>query len=174
VSKLEKHGWNPEAWNPVADNKGVLVGKFKVPFQPAQAEVEIVRNFLIRISQQKQQEERMSKTEKVNMVWLAGTVKLDPKNEENGVRCLIDVGLKNAIPVGVKKSDDGLANKLARFRAGDFIKVTAMLDPYGVKQADGSWKNGMAIRITEIKVDPPARTEKKVEQGAFSDDDIPF
>jgi hypothetical protein len=114
-------------------------------------------------------------TEKVNMVFLAGTIKLEPKIEETGVRCLIDVGLKNAIPVGVKKSDDGLAAKLSRFRAGDFIKTVAMLDPYGVKQADGSWKNGMGIRITEIKNEPPKHGPAlQPNQGTIADDDFPF
>lgn len=112
-------------------------------------------------------------TERVNMVWLAGTLKFDPKVDENGVRCLIDVGLKNAIQAGAKKSNDGLAAKLERFRQGDFIKTVAMLDPYGVKQADGSWKNGLAIRITEIKTEPP-KHEERPKQQQMSDDDIPF
>lgn len=177
-SPLAKHGWDADAWQIVADYKGIPVGKFKVPFQPAREEVEIVRRFLIRISQQKQ-EERMSKnaasTEKVNMVFLAGTMKLDPKSEENGVRCLIDVGLKNAIPCGVRKGQDGLAAKLERFRQGDFIKVVAMLDPYGVKQGDGTWKNGMAIRLTEIKTEPPHRAQQQqAQQSSMVDDDIPF
>jgi hypothetical protein len=171
-SSLSKHGWNPEDWILVADDSGVPLGKFKVPFQPAQVEVDVIRKFLIRIKVE-QQEERMSKTEKVNMVWLAGTVKLDPKSDDNGVRCLIDVGLKNAIPCGVKKSDDGLAVKLERFRQGDFIKVVAILDPYGVKQADGTWKNGMAVRLTEIKNEPPKRAAQPAQQS-MSDDDIPF
>lgn len=118
----------------------------------------------------------MSKTEsneKTNMVYLAGVVKLDPKSDENGVRCLIDVGLKNAIPAGVKKGADGLAAKLERFRQGDFIKTVCMLDPYGVKQADGTWKNGMAVKITAIKNDPPKR-EQAAAQREMSDDDIPY
>lgn len=115
------------------------------------------------------------KEEATNIVYLAGKIKMDPKVDENVTRALIDLpGMKNAIPVGVRKGNDGLAEKLGRFRQGDFIQLIAMLDPYGVKQADGTWKNGLAVRITDIKTAPPNHAPKQAQQKAFADDDVPF
>lgn len=117
----------------------------------------------------------MSKKEEAcNLVYLAGKIKLDPKVEENGVRALIELpGMKNAIKVDVKKENGGLADKLACFRQGDFIQVICILEPYGVKQPDGSWRNGLGVKITAIKTDPPRRQQQE-RKFAGSDDDRPF
>jgi hypothetical protein len=173
-AQLSKHGWQEHEWHLLADDKGVPVGKWKVPFQPMAAEVEIVRQFLIKISQQKESNTATT-TEKVNMVWLAGVLKFDPKHDDRAARCLIDVGQKSAIQIGVHKDDGGkeLADKLLRFRQGDAIKVVCILEPWGVKQADNSWKNGLSVRITEIKTEPPKRAAN-TNSREKTDDDIPF
>lgn len=119
----------------------------------------------------------MSKKEDAcNIVYLAGKVKLDPKVDETVVRALIELpGMKNAVPVGVHKDKDGLADKLACFRQGDFIQVVCMLEPYGVKQSDGSWKNGLGVKITAIKTEPKRQPQRSnVPDGYGSDDDRPF
>jgi len=115
------------------------------------------------------------KTEKTNIVWLAGTLKFDPKVFDNNVKALIDVGLKSCIQVSIYTGGDdngnaALAAKLKRFQGGDFIKVVALLRPYGVKQDNDTWKNNMSVDITEIKNEPPQRQREQ----ARSDDDIPF
>jgi hypothetical protein len=118
---------------------------------------------------------KSDKNEKTNMVFLAGTLKFDPKNYDANVKALIDVGLKSAIQVSVYTGDGKnkeLAAKLKRFGQGDFIKVVAMLRPYGVKQDDDSWRNNMSVDITEIKTEPPQR--QREQQRSPADDDIPF
>ena len=116
-----------------------------------------------------------SKNEKTNMVFLAGTLKFDPKIFDNNVKALIDVGLKSAIQVSVytgAKDNEQLADKLNRFRQGDFIKLVAMLRPYGVKQDDDSWRNNLSVDITDIKTEPPQRQQE--QRKIPIDDDIPF
>lgn len=160
----------------VTDSRGAPLGKYQTPFQTTREEVEIVRKFLIRISQRTQEEVNVSKKEEAtNICYLSGKIKLDPKVEENGTRALIEMpGMKNAIPIGAKKENDGLAVKLGSFKAGDFIQVVCMLDPYGVKQSDGTWKNGLAVKVTAIKNEPPRRQNAAPQNSGISDDDIPF
>jgi hypothetical protein len=112
--------------------------------------------------------------EKTNIVWLAGTLKLDPRVYDNNVKALVDVGLKSCIQISVYTGSDSnaeLAGKLKRFKAGDFIKLNAMIRPYGVKQDDDTFKNSVSIDVTEIKNDPPVRRQARQEE---SDDDRPF
>jgi hypothetical protein len=162
-------------WHPVADSHGRLVGKFQSPSPLLQEQLSVVRGFLISI--QKGRLEEMSKTqsksEKTNMVFLAGTLKFDPKVFDNNVKALIDVGLKSSIQVSIYTGNDDnkeLAAKLKRFKKDDFIKVVAMIRPYGVKQEDDSWRNNISIDVTEIKTEPPQRQREQRP----SDDDIPF
>jgi len=111
--------------------------------------------------------------EKMNMVFLAGNLKFDPKVFDNNVRALIDVGMKSCIQVSVYTGNDEnrpLAAKLKRFQAGDFIRLVCVLRPYGVKQDNDSWKNSISIDITEIKTEPPQRQESRRP----IDDDVPF
>jgi len=175
---LAKHGFQAHEWHLLTDDAGVPVGRYKTPIQPCLEEVKIIRAFLCRIKVEQRTEgvkEMSNGSEQTNMVFLAGTLKLPPKVDDKVVKCLIDVGMKNAIPCGCYKDNkDGIADKLARYDQGDFIRVVAMLDPYGVKQADGSWRNGMSIKITQIKNDPPRRAQQKAQQQELTDDDIPF
>lgn len=114
--------------------------------------------------------------EQTNMVFLAGKLKFDPKVFDNNTKALIDVGLKASIQVSVFTGDnapDGnaqLAAKLKRFKEGDFIKLVAMIRPYGVKDGD-TWKNSISIDVTNIKNDPPQRSSGRQQP---SDDDVPF
>lgn len=169
-------GYQPQ-WNVVQDAGGAILGTYYADRQPLQEHVRTIRDFLIHF---KRQEKEMSatKTEKVNVVYLGGHLKFDPQVFDNAVKALIDTGQKQSIPVGVRKgastADDVLADKLAKFRKGDLIQVVAILEPYGVKQDDGSWKNGMAIRITEIRTPTPARKEPARQQQSFGDDRVPF
>ena len=119
-----------------------------------------------------------SENEKTNMVFLAGNLKFDPKVWDTQVRALIDVGMKSAIQVSIftgenaPEGNSALADKLKRFRGGDFIRVVGILRPYGVKQDDNTWKNSMSIDITQIKNLPPKREESKSKIPL--DDDVPF
>jgi len=100
-------------------------------------------------------------------------LKFDPKVFDNNVKALIDVGLKSSIQVSIYTGNDDnkeLAAKLKRFKKDDFIKVVAMIRPYGVKQEDDSWRNNISIDVTEIKTEPPQRQREQRP----SDDDIPF
>jgi len=168
-----KDGWDRHGWNLVADHRGRPLGHFKSPSALIREQLDVIREFLIRL--QKGQREPMSeKKEKTNIVWLAGTLKFDPKVYDNNVKALLDVGLKSAVQISVYTGGDNngskeLAAKLRRFKEGDFLKVVAMLRPYGVKGDDG-WKNSMSIDITEIKTEPPKRENAR----SSSDDDIPF
>lgn len=109
--------------------------------------------------------------ERVNMVWLAGTLKFSPKKFTAGAGCLIDCGQKQAVQVSTAKDDPELTDKLLRFAEGDFIKVVAILEPYGVKDAEtGKWKNSIAVRLTEIKNEPP----KRAQQRSMRDEEVPY
>ena len=165
----------------LADNKGRIVGKFKSPSPLLREQIGIVKNFLISI--QKGRIEEMSKnttsekpkTERTNMVFLAGLLKFDPKVYDTQVRVLIDVGQKSCIQVNIYTGDKApegnkeLSSKLRRFKEGDFVKLVAMLRPYGVKQDDDTWKNNLSVEITEIKNEPPQR-----QRQSRADDDIPY
>jgi hypothetical protein len=150
-----------------------------------------IRRFLTALNQEKfkpEKDETMAttKTDNVNVTYLAGVLKFNPSVYDNQTKALIDTGQKKPIPVMVSKNDKALRDGLARFREGDLIKVVAILEPYGVKQGDGSWKNGLAVRITEIKCEIPKREpvgEPKPAQSsnngnrnqAFTlDDECPF
>jgi len=172
---------DPRTWNVVTDEKGRIVGKVQSLSPLLREQISVVKEFLIRL--QKGQFEEMSKqqsqtkNENCNMVFLAGVLKFDPKVYENNVKALVDVGTKIAIQVSVysgEKAPEGsgaLANKLSRYKQGDFIKLVAMIRPYGVKQEDDSWKNSISIDVTEIKNEPPQRQSRN---NNVSDDDIPF
>ena len=175
-------GWDYAAWHPVADEKGRLLGRFKTQSPLLQEQLSVVRSFLISIQKGRldmSKSETKNKAEKTNMVFLAGNLKFDPKADDNNVRCLIDVGLKSAVQVSVYTGGGKnieLGEKLRQFRQGDFIKVVAMLRPYGVKQDDNSWRNSMSVDITEIKTEPPQRQQQQRRDSSYSgaDDDIPF
>lgn len=111
--------------------------------------------------------------ERTNMVYLAGKLKFDPKKFDDNTRALIDVGLKGCIQVsiytGKNNGNQKLAERLREFREGDFIKLIAMLRPYGVKDDEGQWKNNISIDVTAIKNDPPRRQREQRR-----DDDVPF
>lgn len=115
----------------------------------------------------------MSKQENVNMVWLSGKLKFDPKVYDQACKALLDVGQKSAIPITANSRDEALYTNLAKFRAGEALRVTALIEPYGVKQDDNTWKNGVNIRVTEIKTPIPQR-DARTSQKKLSDDDIPF
>jgi hypothetical protein len=170
----KRDGWDWIGWHPVADSKGRLLGKFKSPSPLLDEQLSIVRSFLTSLQKGRlTMSDTKSKNEKTNMVFLAGTLKFDPKNYDSNVKALIDVGLKNAIQVSIYTGDaknEELAGKLKRFRQGDFIKVVAMLRPYGVKQDDDSWRNNISVDVTEIKTEPPQRQR----ESSPADDDIPF
>lgn len=172
-------GWDWIGWHPIADEAGRLLGKYQSPSPLREEHLSVVRGFLIslqkgRIEMSKSQVNDTN--EKTNMVFLAGTLKFDPKNFDANVKALIDVGLKSAIQVSVYTGNGKyaeLAAKLMNFRQGDFIKIVAMLRPYGVKQDDDSWRNNMSVDITAIKTEPPQR-QRELRQSPITDDDIPF
>ena len=175
------HGFQAKDWHTITDAYGRIQGKVQTPSPMLRDEIAFVRQFLITINRRKDdtmpQQQQKPEDERTNMVWLAGVLKFDPKVFETNVACLIDVGLKSAIQVSIytgEKSTDGnksLAAKLKRFKQGDFIKVVAMLRPYGVKQAGSeTWKNSMSIDVTAIKNDPPQRNERQ----SATDDEIPY
>ena len=160
----------------VTDSRGRPLGKYKSPVELPRDQIEIVRQFLIRISKQKGSEQMSDdKKERTNLVYLAGVLKFDPKVFDSNTGCLIDVGLKGSIQCTIytgenaPEGNDQLARKLKQFKEGDFIKVVAMLRPYGVKQGD-TWKNSISIDITAIKTDPPRREQKRQEH----DEDSPW
>jgi hypothetical protein len=165
-------------WHLVTDASGRPLGKFKSPSPLLQEQLCVVRGFLTSIQKgrlEMSKNPNQSKNEKTNMVFLAGTLKFDPKNFDKNVKALIDVGLKSAIQVSVytgAKDNEQLGEKLSRFRQGDFIKLVAMLRPYGVKQDDDSWRNNLSVDITEIKTEPPQR--EREQRTTATDDDIPF
>jgi hypothetical protein len=171
-----RDGWDWIGWHPVADKHGLLLGKYKSPSPLLEEQVIVVRSFLMSIQKGKTEMSKSESKEKTNMVFLAGTLKFDPKyyTESSNVKALIDVGLKSAIQVSIymgNGKNKELGVKLQRFRQGDFIKLVAMLRPYGVKQEDDSWRNNMSVDVTEIKTEPPQRQR---EQRPPADDDIPF
>lgn len=179
---MKPHQWPAHEWHTVADSRGRIQGKYKSPCPLPREEMEIVKNFLITINKRKEDmaqnnSKQQQQQEQTNMVFLAGLLKFDPKVFDNNTKALIDVGLKASIQVSVytgENAPDGntqLAAKLKRFKQGDFIKLVAMLRPYGVKGDDG-WKNGLSIDVTNIKNDPPQRSREP--QGQLRDDDIPF
>jgi hypothetical protein len=154
-------------------------GKYKSPSPLLREDLEIVRSFLITINRRKEDRamaQQQEKQEQANMVFLAGKLKFDPKVFDNNTTALVDVGLKASIQVSVftgenaPKGNAELAAKLKRFREGDYIKVVAMLRPYGVKQGD-TWKNSLSVDVTTIKNDPPQRGRAATDQR---DDDVPF
>lgn len=163
----------------VTDDSGRPLGTVKAPGMLVREQMAVVREFLIRISEQKG-EERMSDKEtqeKTNICWIAGKLKATPKDFDNNTRALVDIGMKSMLQVTVytggenNKERKELAAKLRRFREGDFIKLVCYLRPYGVKQDDETWKNSLSVDITHIKNEPPKRQENA--QG-YSDDDIPY
>lgn len=158
------------------DESGALLGSFYAEKQILQSDVETIKKFLIHFKQDKENNVSKSENSNVNIVYLAGRLKFDPRVYDNAIKCLIDTGQKSAVQVGVfTERDKELAEKLQRFREKDYIKVVAILEPYGVKQSNGEWKNGVAIRITEIKNDPPKREQpKQSARQTQLDDDIPF
>jgi hypothetical protein len=174
VSKLQPHQWPRHEWHAVADSRGRIQGKYQSPQELLREDLEVVRKFLISVNRRKE-DMAQQKEEQTNMVFLAGTLRLDPKIFDNNTTALIDVGLKTAIQVSIftgenaPKGNSELANKLKRFREGDFIKLVATLRPYGVKKDDG-WKNSISIDVTNIKNDPPQRGRS----SASADDDVPF
>jgi hypothetical protein len=162
----------------IQDDAGRILGKVESPKELNAHDVRVVKEFLIALKQENhkpKKEEIMSKQEKVNIAWLAGTLKFDPKRYERVSKALIETGQKQAIPVSVLNDESGLSELFLRFRQGDFIKLIAIVEAYGVKQDDGTWKNGMSVRVTEIKTAPPKR-EQKIPAGYEKDidDDIPF
>ena len=173
----KRDGWDWIGWHPVADAHGRILGHFKSPSLLLQEQVSVVSSFLTSIQRGKldmSKNQSKSTTEKTNMVFLAGVLKFDPKIFDNNVKALIDVGLKSAVQVSVytgNNDNQEIAGKLKRFKQGDFIKVVAMIRPYGVKQDDDSWRNNVSIDITEIKNDPPQRQQQR---AAVDDDSIPF
>lgn len=177
MSKLAPHRWPAEEWHLVADEKGRPLGKYKSPSPLLKNQMIVVKEFLTSIQKGRVMSDT-PKQEKTNIVWLAGALKFDPKVGENQTRALIDVGMKSAVQVAIYTGNEApqgnmaLADKLKRFKGGDFIKVVAMLRPYGVKQDDNSFKNSISVDITEIKNDPPPR--RQPEQRRMSDDDVPF
>lgn len=176
---LPKHGHERDSWQVVADEAGRIVGRYWIPkkayaLEGLEGDIRTIKNFLLQMKGCQMSKNQSDSTERVNMVWLAGVLKFDPQNFDNAVKALIDTGQKQAIQVGAMKNKDGntgVAEKLARFLKGDYIKVVCILEAYGVKQDDNSWKNGLAVRITEIKNDPPRRAEMS---PARTDDDMPF
>lgn len=91
--------------------------------------------------------------EKVNRVFLAGTLRTDPVNYEKQVSALIDVGMAGAVPVSVytgKGQNADLARQMACYRQGDEIQVQAIIKPWSVKQNDGSRKFGFSVDVVRI------------------------
>jgi hypothetical protein len=118
------------------------------------------------------------KTEKTNMVFLAGTIFNLWARDGSGM-VLVNVGdEKRSVPANLfGKEDQPLIDKLSLFDKGDFIQLKGYLRPWAQK-IDDKWKNNLEFHITEISTDPPAgRTRQSSApsgwQGA-SDDDIPF
>ena len=100
---------------------------------------------------------------KVHGVWM----------KEKSAFALIDVGMKNFVPVTLFGDDDSvLADKLDKFEKGDQIEIIGYVNPWAVKK-DGDWQRKLDIRITEIKTDPPARQSNE-PRGWSNDNDIPF
>jgi hypothetical protein len=162
----------------VFNRRGRIIGNVQSSSALLQEQLDIVRDFLITLKKgpnDEMAEKSENKVkEKTNMVFLAGNLKFDPKIFDNNIRALIDVGLKSSIQVSIYTGADtnqALAEKMKRFRAGDFIRIVAMLRPYGTKQDDNSWKNNLSIDVTEIKTDPPQRQSRR---DGISDDDIPY
>ena len=181
-SQLTRHKWNRSEWHVVADERGRVVGRYQSPVPPIREEVETIKRLLITIEKGRKAEMAQTKTtakqqEACNMVYLAGTLKFDPKVFDNAVKALIDVGMKASIQVGVFTGDNALpgavslANKLKCFARGDFIQVVAMLQPWGTKQPDNTWKNSISVEITNIKTDPPRPAQA---QAPAADDNVPF
>lgn len=178
-----KDGWERAAFHPVADDKGRIVGKFQAPILPIREEIRIIKEFLCSISKQKGDEPmaEQQKQEKVNMVFLAGTLKFDPKKGDTNARALLDVGFKSCLQlsvyIGEKSEYRAVADKLMRYRAGDFIQVRCMLRPWS-KKVDDQWKDQLSIDVTEIRNDPPTRAASPRDdqnKGVDRDDDrIPF
>jgi hypothetical protein len=177
VSKLQPHKWQRHEWHAVADSRGRIQGKYQSPSELLRDDLEIVRNFLITINRRKEDMAQQQKEEQTNMVFLAGKLKFDPKVFDNNTTALIDVGLKSSIQVSIftgENAPDGnaaLSAKLKRFKEGDFIKLVAMLRPYGVKNGE-KWKNSISIDVTTIKNDPPPRGSSRQQQA--DDDAVPF
>ena len=169
-----KDGWDARNWHLLTDHQGRPVGKFQSPSAPMREQLQIIRDFLISLQKgYKPMAETKSKNEKKNMLFLAGTLKFDPRVYDKNVRALIDVGMKSAIQVSIYTGGDGgkeLADKLKRFREGDFIQLVCMLRPYGTKDEEsGKWTNSISIDITEIRNEPPQRQKKTQD-----DDDVPY
>lgn len=134
---------------------GKVVGSYSVPSDQAWV-IGTIREFLCRVTKQeseqiKQEREQVKNEEEVvNMVFLAGKLKFDPRQFDNKVSVLIDVGLKSCIQVGVNAGLVGLCQKMLTYRAGDFIRLKALLTPFATKTTEG-WKNGLSVDVVEIK-----------------------
>lgn len=120
-------------------------------------------------------------TDFANIVALAGIIQRI-KIQETSAFFLLDVTgdaeskATKWIPCNVYK-EEGLLQRLERYENGDHIKVRGFVRAWSQKK-DGEWKNGVDVRVTEIKSEDPQREPKsKPRQTAFDqpyDEDIPF
>lgn len=169
----QKHG-HVDRWEIVQDERGRILGKAWSASPLLREQVAIVREFLIKISNRKD-ESVMSKkaateTDHCNMVFLAGAIKSLKVRDDGSAFLLIDPGGESKyLPCTVFENKE-LTRMLERYREDDLIKVRGYARAWSQKK-EGVWVNKVEIRITEIKGDPPKREAK---QSNIADDDIPF
>ncbi len=95
-------------------------------------------------------------SEFINRVILSGKLR-QWKIEDDRAYGLLDVGLKSAVNITAHKDEEraekGLMENLRKFDKGDTMTFKGFVRPWGQKQENGEWKNGIEIRICALKPD---------------------
>lgn len=187
MERYRREGKPTNSWGIVQDERGRILGRMKTISPLLESDVQIVKQFLIEIQKGKlddmgkQNGQRESSTDRVNMAFLAGEItslnvrddgsaylKIDPSGDENSkwIPCTI-------------YNDEELAGMLGRFEVGDYIQVRGYVRAWSQKK-NNEWQNHVEIRVTEIRNSPPVREKKKpaptrdTVPTSMNDDDIPF
>src|SRR5215470_13458885 len=92
-----------------------------------------------------------------NMCWIAGIIRTI-KVEKGRAFLLVDVGGESRFLRCTVWEEEQLEKILSNFRVDDFIRIVGWLCGWSQKK-DGAWVNGVDVRITAVRNNPPARRE---------------
>jgi len=127
-----------------ATRRGSNPGSADAALGPAQ-----VKQALVEIKTQENQRTMQ------NQVMIEGTVKKISSQDNEKFFALVDVGLDKWVPVTAhakeEKSEKDLMVNLQRFQEGDTITLKGYARPWSQKKDGSDWKNGLDIRITNLK-----------------------
>lgn len=113
--------------------------------------------------------EQVANMEKVNEVKITGVIMQITPDQADRFFALVEVGQEKWVPVSAHEKDPnqraGLIADLLKYEKGDQIVLKGYVRPWSQKMNDG-WKNGLDIRIIDLKPDTIPNRAARQPQAA--------